>query len=369
MPGHVVFLECYPHIQGGAQATMSALAVGLPAHGWTTEVVAPSDGPALDALRAEGVPTTVLSAPNALLRYGGTHAVGERIAAAAALPVWTARLARHLRRTGASLLDVADQRGVVLGAPASTVARVRGVWHVHTPGAPSRIDGLGRRWARCRIAPSRGVAARLRGDVEVVAPALPQLDAFDAAPGVEQPMRLVTAGRLHPVKGFDVLIDAVASLVPELADLSLDIYGAPQAGHEQHALDLREQVERLGLTAVVRFHGHQPCLHRQWQGAAAYVQPSREEPFGMALTEAMACGLPVIATRVDGPSEIVDDGRTGLLVPPSSSTALAQAIARLLRAPDLARSLAAAGRQHVRETYTADRLLERTAAVFDRAAA
>ena len=368
MPGHVVFLECYPHIQGGAQATMSALAVGLPAHGWTAEVVAPSDGPALDVLRAEGVPTTVLSASNSLLRYGGTHTVGERVAAAAALPGWTVRLARHLRRANATLLDVADQRGVVLGAPASTVARVRGVWHLHTPGAPSRIDGLGRRWARCCIAPSRGVAARLGGDVEVVAPALPQVDGFDAAPR-ENSMRLVSAGRLHPVKGFDVLIDAVASVVPELPDLSLDIYGAPQAGHEQHAFDLTDQVERLGLTAVVRFHGHQSCLHRQWNGAAAYVQPSREEPFGMALIEAMACGLPVIAARVDGPSEIVDDGHTGLLVPPDSSTALAQAIARLLRAPALASSLAAAGREHVRETYTVDRLLERTAAVFDRAAA
>ena len=98
-----------------------------------------------------------------------------------------------------------------------------------------------------------------------------------------------------------------------------------------------------------------------------YVQPSRDEPFGMALIEAMACGLPVVASRVAGPSEIVDDGRTGLLVEPGDAAALATAIERLVRDPDLARQLARAGQAHVRATYTAERLVERTAAVFERA--
>ena len=369
MPGHVVFLECYPHVRGGAQATTAALATALPAWGWTVEVVAPFDGPALDALRTANVRTTVLDAPGALLQYGGDHRASARSKAAAALPAWWTRLARHLRRSGASLLDVVDERGIILGAPAAAAARVRGVWHVHTPGDAAFIDRLGRRWARTCIAPSHAVASRLGRDAVVVAPAIPPISTESSASFEGRAPRLVSAGRLHPVKWFDVLIAAVATLRARMPDLTLDVYGAAQAGHEAHALALESQVARLGLHDVVRFLGHQPCPWTQWNGAAAYVQPSRKEPFGMALVEAMASCLPVIATRVDGPAEIVDDGRTGLLVPPDDPDALARAIERVLLDHDLARALATAGRAHARSTYTVEHLVERTAAVFDRAVA
>ena len=83
--------------------------------------------------------TTVLDAPGALLQYGGDHRASARSKAAAALPAWWTRLARHLRRSGASLLDVVDERGIILGAPAAAAARVRGVWHVHTPGDAAQL--------------------------------------------------------------------------------------------------------------------------------------------------------------------------------------------------------------------------------------
>jgi glycosyltransferase involved in cell wall biosynthesis len=89
----------------------------------------------------------------------------------------------------------------------------------------------------------------------------------------------------------------------------------------------------------------------------------------MALIEAMACGLPVVATRVDGPSEIIDDGRTGVLVEPGDAAALAAAIERVMRDPELARDLADTGQAHARATYTVDHLVERTATVFERAVA
>ena len=365
MPGHVVFLECHPHVRGGAQATTAALATALPARGWSVEVVAPRDGPALDALRSEGVRTTVLHASAALVRYGGHHNAAARLEAAAALPAWWTRLARHLRRSRATLLDVVDERGIVLGAPAAVAARVRGVWHVHTPGDAARIDQYGKRWARACIAPSRTVAERVGRGAVAVAPAVPPFPSEVQASFGDRAPRLVTAGRLHPVKGFDVLIDALAELRPRVPDLTLDVYGAAQAGHEAYARALESQVARLGLQDAVRFLGHQPCPWSQWHEAAAYVQPSRHEPFGMALVEAMACGLPVIATRVDGPAEIIDDGRTGLLVPPNDPGALAHAIERLLVDHDLARAVAGAGRAHARSTYTVEHLVDRTVAVFE----
>ena len=369
VPGHVVFLECYPHVRGGAQATTAALATGLLEHGWTTEVVAPADGPALDAVRASGVPTTVLPAPASLVRYGGDHSTRARTAAALALPQWTARLAQHLRRADADVLDVVDQRGIVLGSAAATVSRVKGVWHVHTPGPRSRIVDVGRRWARVCIAPSRGAARQIGNDVQVIPPAVAHLGATAGCPHDRPSARIVTAGRLHPVKGFDVLIAAVGRLAPRLPGLSLDIYGGVQEGHEVHARALRSDVVQLRLGEVVHFRNHQPSPWQQWSDAAVYVQPSRDEPFGMALVEAMAFGLPVIATAVAGPTDIIEDGRTGVLVAPGDADALAAAIERVLSDRDLAARLAHAGQRHVLETYTVERLIDRTAAAFDLALA
>jgi hypothetical protein len=364
-----VFLECYPHVRGGAQATTTALATGLATCGWTTEVLAPAGGAAIDAYRAEGVATTVLAAAPALLRYGGVHGAAARATAAMALPRWWLRLAGHLRRVDAAILDVIDQRGIVLGAPAALLARTRGVWHVHTPGSPSRIDGFGRRWARACIAPSAGSATGLGGRAVVIPPALPSMTTLPH-PSLSSPApRIVTAGRLHPVKGFDIAIDALAMLLPRLPGVSLDIYGDPQVGHEPHARALDAQVRRLGLADAVRFHGHRPCPWTGWDGAAVYVQPSRSEPFGMALIEAMACGLPVVATHVAGPSDVIDDGRTGLLVEPGDAAALAVAIERVVRDPELADALARAGQAEVLATYTAARLVEQTADVLERALA
>ena len=268
----------------------------------------------------------------------------------------------------ADLLDVVDQRGVVLGAPAAALARVRGVWHVHTPGPRSPIDTVGRRWARVCIAPSRGAAQQVSIDTVVIPPAVTHIEMSDRSVA-RTSARIVSAGRLHPMKGFDVLIDAVALLAPRCPTVVLDIYGDAQVGHEAHADALRAQITLLGLRDSVHLRGHLPSPWHAWDDAALYVQPSRGEPFGMALAEAMAYGLPVIATEVSGPQELIDNERTGLLVPPNDPAALACAIERLVIDRELADRLARAGQAFVRDTYTEDRLIEHTAAAFERALA
>lgn len=92
--------------------------------------------------------------------------------------------------------------------------------------------------------------------------------------------------------------------------------------------------------------------------------PSRAEGFPNALLEYMACGLPSVATRVGGSVEIIRDGVTGLLVPPRDARALARAIGRLLREPELARGLARAGQEFVRAAFGFDQLLERLTTLY-----
>ena len=92
-----------------------------------------------------------------------------------------------------------------------------------------------------------------------------------------------------------------------------------------------------------------------YQRAALLVMPSFYESFGIACLEAMAFGLPVVATRVGGLPEVIEDGVTGLLVPPGDADALAQAMIRLLSDADLRRRMGQAGRERVLKEFTTER--------------
>jgi D-inositol-3-phosphate glycosyltransferase len=153
----------------------------------------------------------------------------------------------------------------------------------------------------------------------------------------ERPM-LLWVGRLAPIKGLDTLLDAVGRLHAAGTDPRLLIVGGdaddPPNGHET---TLRAQIRRLRLDGAVSFVGPQPQerLPTYYAAADVTVVPSYYESFGMVALEAMACGSPVIASRVGGLVTTVRDGVTGFLVPESDVAALAERVAALVADPDL----------------------------------
>jgi D-inositol-3-phosphate glycosyltransferase len=156
-------------------------------------------------------------------------------------------------------------------------------------------------------------------------------------------------GRLEPIKGLDTLFDAVASLRAAGLPVTVQVVGGDAdeqspSGHEGH---LRWRIRELGLTASVRFRGPQPqsTLRDYYVAADATVLPSYYESFGMVALEAMACGSPVVGSRVGGLTTTVRDGVTGYLVPEGDAAALAQRLADLTADPDARERL---GREGVR---------------------
>ena len=149
---------------------------------------------------------------------------------------------------------------------------------------------------------------------------------------------LLYVGRIAPIKGLETLLDAVAGLTARPDGVRLLVIGGdadePVDGHEAA---LRRRLDTLGLGDSVRFVGSQPqeALRDFYVAADALVLPSYYESFGMVALEAMACGTPVIASRVGGLTTTVRDGVTGFLVPEGDVTALADRIADLLDDPDL----------------------------------
>jgi len=173
-------------------------------------------------------------------------------------------------------------------------------------------------------------------DTELFAPG--DRGAARRALGLDAGPTLLWVGRLAPIKGLDTLLGAVERLHAAGTGARLLIVGGdadePRNGHEAA---LRERIERLGLAAAVRFLGPQPqdVLPAYYAAADVTVLPSYYESFGMVALEAMACGSPVIASRVGGLVTTVRDGVTGFLVPDGDVGALAERVAALLADPDL----------------------------------
>lgn len=165
-------------------------------------------------------------------------------------------------------------------------------------------------------------------------------------------------GRIEPLKGIDVLLQAMALVANEETiaqeDLSLIIVGgAPGAGaaHTQRELArLDEMRAELGIEHLVTFQGaqNQDTLVHYYSAADVVVVPSRYESFGMVALEAMACGTPVIASKVGGLAFSVQDGQTGFLVPDRDPAALAERLRQLLTDDALRRQLGGQAAQWAR---------------------
>ncbi len=202
------------------------------------------------------------------------------------------------------------------------------------------------------------VSEDLRRQVEEIDPRLPtavlrlpvNTDVPIVPMSAELPLRLLAAGRLAPEKGFDVLIEAMRIAVAQGLDVSLDIVGS---GPERRRLAMLAAPlgNRVRLIPALA-HAD---LMRRLDEVHALVAPSRREGLGMVALEAFTRGRPVIASRVGGLAESVEDGVDGVLVPPGDPVALAAALARLpLGAPVgaavLRHSPAEVGRSHM-EVY------------------
>jgi glycogen synthase len=183
-------------------------------------------------------------------------------------------------------------------------------------------------------------------------------------------LRLAFVGRVSPEKGPDVAIRAVgmASRASEGLDIHLDVIGT---GDEGYLDELKRLARAEGLEAKVHFLGwmERGAIFEAYDEHDALVFPSRwEEPLGVSVLEALARGLPVIASRCGGVPETIADGETGLLVPPDDPVALAGAIRRLATDDGLAERLRQAGLAEVHEHYTQAGVVNRLEAALCAAA-
>ena len=177
----------------------------------------------------------------------------------------------------------------------------------------------------------------------------------------DAPPQVVCVGRLSPEKGYSVLVEALVQLRENGMTPHISIIGDGPSRR-----DFEADLARNGLDAQVTLHGAQDeaLTLDHIAGADMLVLPSLMEGLPVVLIEAMAIGVPVIASRVAGIPELVEHDVTGLCFTPTDSSGLAAAIARLAADPQLAERLATAGKQRVEASYTIAGNAERMRAMF-----
>lgn len=177
----------------------------------------------------------------------------------------------------------------------------------------------------------------------------------DFSEASRDPLRAIHVARLmYPTKDQKTLLRAVRLIADREPKFQLNI-----VGDGPHRNEIVQLAADLNLGANVRFLGCRHDVPQLLADAGLFVLSSVTEGLSLTLLEAMAMGLPIVATRVGGNPEVVEDGTTGLLVPPQSPQAMADAMLSLIRNPDRAAQMGLAGRERVEEHFDLRKVVAR----------
>jgi glycosyltransferase involved in cell wall biosynthesis len=347
---------------GGTEGQFAEIACGLDRSRWDLHVCCVrAEGPLRARLEAVGLQP---------------WSIGPSSFRSPSLAVAIVRLARHLRRHTVRLVHCFDFYSNILGVSAARLAgtpvviasqrdmgdlRSRGQQAIH-----SMVLGLATHvLVNCDAIAARlaGTRAARRGRLTVIQNGV-DLARFAPAAGAsgQAPVTVATLANLRPEKGLLPLVEAVAVVARQVPRARFVIWGD---GPLRSQLDA--SIRAKGLADIVDMRGPTRQPETALKGCDVFALPSLSEASSNVVLEAMATGLPVVATRVGGLPGLVEDEGTGLLVPPDDVPALAGAIVRLLETPGLAARMGARGRARALAEFGLDRMSERVDTFYCRA--
>jgi phosphatidyl-myo-inositol alpha-mannosyltransferase len=344
---------------GGVQTHVRQLAGKLLEHGHLVEVLAPARRPPVEPHvrrvgRAVGIP------------------YNQSVAPIAPWPSTYSGVRRHLRRFRPDVVHVHEPLvpGPSMFATLTATAPVVATFHAYGERArllDAAVPALRRVWRRLdvRLAVSEAAAtfveSRFREDGMRVVPNGADVELFEGAAPAPLPdgRRILFVNRLDRRKGFPVMVEAFRRLAAERFDVILVVAGDGRDRGAVRDLPIGARARTVMLGSVP--HPDLPPYHA---ACDVFCAPATgRESFGIVLVEAMAAGLPVVASDIPGYREVVRDGVDGLLVPPRDPEALATAIGRLLDQPDEAERFADAGRLRA-SRYSWERIVREVEAIY-----
>jgi glycosyltransferase involved in cell wall biosynthesis len=367
----VVFLDHCAKLSGGELALLRLL---KGARTIEPHVILAEDGPLVDEFRKAGISTEVLALkPNvANLSRAELQSPHRLLEGCIATATYAAKLTRRLHRLHPDLVHANSLKSGVYGSLAARGARIPIVWHVrdrlsednYPPGQAALLQRGVRKMADAVIANSIATAELLRKGRAPVWVVPSPVDVTSMGRPTDGPPVVGIVGRLAPWKGQHIFLDAVARVSKKHPDVHARVIGSALFGEEPYSRTLRRQVDELGISTLVDFAGFSDDIAAQLATLTVAVHASTvPEPFGQVIVEAMACGVPVVATAAGGPVEIIDHTTDGLLVAPGDPEELAEGIARLLEDAGLRARMSQAGMVKA-ERYRPERVAAEVEAVY-----
>jgi glycosyltransferase involved in cell wall biosynthesis len=357
----VLHIANYPDRVGGGEESLLGLVQGLHRQGYRVQVLVPGEGDLVPAVRRLRVPLTIQRFPS--VRPWALRPMVRAVRA----------LRRFVQETGIELIHAHGSRGALYAGLAMRGRSVPLVWHVRVARRDPWLDPLLTRLATAIVANSRATAERFdgcsrsSGKVQVVHNGV-DLDRFSEVAGgsvdrrrlgVSEGAKLVTyVGRVEEAKGVDLLLQAAELVSRSVADVRFLIVGD---GPQRPPLEAWCRRRSLPVT----FFGRRSDVPEFLSLCEAVVLPSRHEGFGRILIEAMAAGVPVVATAVGGVPEVCESGKTGLLVPPEDPAALAEAIIDTLTNETATQTRAAQAKAEVRARFSLDQHVASIMRLYD----
>lgn len=379
----VLYVNHTAHVSGAEEALCDLLRA-LPAS--IEPVAAAPRGALTERLDALSVPWHEIPATDGSLRLHPLHtprAVGELVRAGAAV-------GGLARRVGAEVVHANSIRAGLAALAAPARGAPRPLVHVHDCLPPGPVSSLTRaaigRRAGVVLANSRHTARRFatraqRGeprvayygvDTERFDPARIDPAAARARLGVgEGEVVAAVVGQLTPWKGQDHAVRILARLREEHPEVRLLLAGSPKFvspatryDNRAYVRDLHELAASLGLGDRVAFLGEVEDVPALLRAVDVALVPSWEEPFGRAVTEALAMEVPVVATSVGGPAEVVDDGAHGFLLRPGDLDGWTEAVARLVSDPELRSEMGCRGRARIERDFSMSQYVDAVLAAY-----
>jgi len=356
---------------GGNLATVAALCAGLPAHGFDVALAAPRSQPYVARFDALGIRVfdreirgkydlAAARRYRDLVRRERFDVVHTHTRRADFTAAWGAR------RAGAAV--VSTQHGQInlerrsLAEDRGPAARfyalcLRRLFDRHVAVSAEIAREL---TARCGVKGARVVHIPNGIDPRPFLEAGGERTSFRSEIGAPRWALVAAVVASLDAKGHAELLPAVAAVVREQVDLRLVVVGEGQWGEPL----IREQARALGIADRVHLLGFRDDVPRILAGSDLFVLPTPSEGCSIAIMEAMAAALPVVATPVGGNPELVGDGLTGVLVPLSDTAAWVAALRLLAKDPATRRAMGRAGRARVTLEFTADKMVARYARLY-----
>lgn len=277
-------------------------------------------------------------------------------------------LERNLKGDRPHLVHVQSRNAAVQGLWLARHLRCPYVLTVHDYMQPREVLRVDPQWCRRIIAVSESVRADLLARTGLPAELVSVIhsgvdcDVTQEQTEILPPGRIPvigTAGPLEAVKGFPFFLGAAARVLRTGRDVEFVIAGS---GPEED--NLRRLARELQIAEHVTFIPNLSDFAEALLAMDIFCLPSLQQGIGTIMLEAMALGRPVIGTRVGGVYRVIRDGETGLLVPPSDSVRLAERMIELLDDPQRARAIGAAAQAEVRQEFSLEQMVQRTAALY-----